>query len=357
MIEQLEIINHESHKNTILDFSPGLNVFIGATDAGKSSAFRAANLLFFNDPLGDSMLPLFWKGDMRITGKFSNPGCIISRLKGKGLNHYQVDNNEPINAGAGLPPGNIPELIGMDEVNFQTQIDRAFLMFESPGERGRILNKIAGLDDIDRVMSNAKSDELRLSRDYQTKKALLIDLEKEIEQFNDIETREQKLIVCEQFEKYIQNSWNKSKKLKGIIEKVKQVNIELEPLNNFLKCEPLVKEAETARRTIFEILGRVDRILSITRRIRRTDALLSELNDLPEREKKISELKGIFGKIAEGENKIKKLRKICSELGIIKKKESENDDQIKLLTSQIVIEKQKQPKICSKCGQVIKNDR
>lgn len=355
MIKSLELINHESHKHTILEFSPGLNVFVGATDAGKSSAFRAAYWLFFNRPLGDSMLPLFWKGDTRVIGTFSNPDCQITRMKGKGLNHYQLNDKDPINAGSGPPPDIIAEAIRMDDVNFQTQVDRAFLMFESPGERGRILNRIAGLDDIDRVMSNAKSDELRLSKEYQNKRALIEDLEAELKQFEDIEEREQKLLVCEQLEKHILNSWNRSRKLKGLIEKIKQVDSDLEAVEKVLKSEIAIKQARSLLESISEKASRVLRIRKIIARTRRIDGLLGELKAVPEIEERILELKGLEKKIVEHENRVKKIRRIIRQSSIISQREIEIENEMKLLETEIVKEKKNQPKICPACGQVVKN--
>lgn len=357
MIKSLELINHESHKHTVFEFSPGLNVFVGATDAGKSSAFRAAYLLFFNRPLGDSMLPLFWKGDTKVIANFPNPDCKITRMKGKGLNHYQLNDKDPINAGSGPPPDIIAEAIRMDDVNFQTQVDRAFLMFESPGERGRILNRIAGLDDIDRVMSNAKSDELRLNKEYQAKRALIDDLETELKQFEDIEEREQKLLVCEQLEKHILNSWNRSRKLKGLIEKIKQVDSDLEIVGKVLKSEIAIKEARKLLESISEKMNRVGRLIRIISRAKRIDALSKELEAVPQIEKRILELKELDGRIIEHRDRAKKLRRIIRQSSIISQREVEIENEMKLLETEITKEKKNQPKICPTCKQVIKYDR
>ena len=45
MIERLELIDFESHKNTVVDFSQGLNIITGNSDAGKSSLLRALRLV------------------------------------------------------------------------------------------------------------------------------------------------------------------------------------------------------------------------------------------------------------------------------------------------------------------------
>ncbi len=53
--KKLEIQNFESHKHTIIDFDPGINVFIGDSDSGKSSVLRALSWLCYNDIVNASI--------------------------------------------------------------------------------------------------------------------------------------------------------------------------------------------------------------------------------------------------------------------------------------------------------------
>ena len=41
MIKSVGIVNFQSHEETAIEFSPGLNVIAGGSDAGKSSILRA----------------------------------------------------------------------------------------------------------------------------------------------------------------------------------------------------------------------------------------------------------------------------------------------------------------------------
>ena len=40
MIKKLHLKNCQSHKDSLLEFSPRLNVFVGDTDSGKSAIIR-----------------------------------------------------------------------------------------------------------------------------------------------------------------------------------------------------------------------------------------------------------------------------------------------------------------------------
>lgn len=53
--KKLEIRNFESHKHTVINFDPGINVFIGDSDSGKSSILRALSWLCYNDIVNASI--------------------------------------------------------------------------------------------------------------------------------------------------------------------------------------------------------------------------------------------------------------------------------------------------------------
>jgi exonuclease SbcC len=183
MINGIRIINYESHKDTKLVFEPGLNVFVGESDKGKSGAFRAFDWARSNQPLGNGMLPLYWEGETCVEVRFDD-GPVVKRIKGK-QNQYQLWNPDLVfegNAGTDVPK-EIQTVFNMGDVNYQSQIDRAFLMFDTPGDRGRILNQIAGLDKIDSTLSAANSDILKLNREKNQLESTIEEKEKELIKF------------------------------------------------------------------------------------------------------------------------------------------------------------------------------
>ena len=55
-IKNLRIINFQSHKNTTMNFSNGLNVIVGESDVGKTAIIRALKWVLFNEPKGASFI-------------------------------------------------------------------------------------------------------------------------------------------------------------------------------------------------------------------------------------------------------------------------------------------------------------
>jgi DNA repair exonuclease SbcCD ATPase subunit len=47
MILSLHLVNFETHKDSLIEFSPGMNVIRGSTDQGKSTIRRALTYVVF----------------------------------------------------------------------------------------------------------------------------------------------------------------------------------------------------------------------------------------------------------------------------------------------------------------------
>ena len=54
MIKSLSIKNYQSHKDSYLEFSEGVNCILGGSDNGKTAIIRAINWIMTNRPLGES---------------------------------------------------------------------------------------------------------------------------------------------------------------------------------------------------------------------------------------------------------------------------------------------------------------
>jgi len=71
MIKTLSIQNYQSHKDSTLEFDPGVNVIVGSTDSGKTAIIRALRWLIWNRPNGDSFRST-WGGDTKVTESKKN---------------------------------------------------------------------------------------------------------------------------------------------------------------------------------------------------------------------------------------------------------------------------------------------
>lgn len=151
MLEKLTMTNFQAHKKTEIKFTPGVNVIVGPSDRGKSSIIRALQLIFFNRPGGKAYIRHGAK-ECRVDLEMAS-GDILSRVRTKSKNYYQVNDNDPLKApGRDVPP-EITNVCNMQEINFQGQHDSPFMLAETAGECGRMLNKCVDLTAIDTVLN------------------------------------------------------------------------------------------------------------------------------------------------------------------------------------------------------------
>lgn len=267
MITKLTLINHESHKNTVLDLHPGLNVFVGETDRGKSGVFRAFDKVLNNKPAGKRMLPLYWDGECQIILETDNTPA-ITRTISESKNTYQIGDKEPINAGTDCPAP-IAKLLNMSDINLQRQTERAFLMFDTAGDRGRTLNKIAGLDKIDSTLAAATSYMTKTKRAKDVQKGLITQYELDLEQYVNLDPIEEMVAEAEILEKSISEKTQEMALVATIVEK--RVNI-LSSIEKLRGCEILSQEIEKLGSVLPTISKLEGEIVNVTRiQARRTE--------------------------------------------------------------------------------------
>lgn len=155
MIRSVRIVNFESHRNTKLDFAPGVNVITGPSDNGKSAVLRALAWVATNRPAGDAHRS-HWGGETRVEVTLDD-GTIVSRVKSKDENSYYLNGVRLSGMGQDVPQ-QVAEALDLLPVNAQPQFDPHFLLPPvSPGEVARYLNQTVNLEVIDRAQSNANS--------------------------------------------------------------------------------------------------------------------------------------------------------------------------------------------------------
>jgi len=190
MIKGLEIKNFQSHKHTQIDFDPGVNVIIGATDAGKSAIFRSMLWALFNRPLGRGFIT---NGEENCSVKMVLNDCCITRTVSKTENHYKLDDTL-FKAIGRNPPEEILNAHALHrDLNIQTQIDPFFLLQSSSGDVAKYLNKVASLDIIDETIHNLHSKYHRVSQDVTKGTAYLGELHDELQSYEYLDETETEL--------------------------------------------------------------------------------------------------------------------------------------------------------------------
>jgi len=152
MLKSLSISNFQSHKNSILNFAPGVNCIVGESDSGKTAILRALNWIITNRPSGDAFRSS-WGGVTECRVDLTD-GNWIARTKDKDGNQYEL-NAEVMKAMGMTVPESIAKVLNLNSVNIQGQMDSPFLLASSAGEVAQTLNEVVGLEDIDKALTAA----------------------------------------------------------------------------------------------------------------------------------------------------------------------------------------------------------
>ena len=177
MIDYLKILNIQSHRRTKLDFVPGLNVIVGETDEGKSAILRAIKLLLTNKPTGDDIIRRERKKSYVAAGL---DGVPVTRRK-RPVNAYVIDGKKDEAFGVSIPE-HVAEFMNVSEINFHDQSDRPFMVFDTPGERGRIINRVVDITEIDRAIQSIRQTDREERRQIEDLESRITDLEDEREE-------------------------------------------------------------------------------------------------------------------------------------------------------------------------------
>jgi DNA repair protein SbcC/Rad50 len=180
MLKSLVIQNFQSHRDTLLELDPGVNLIIGQSDSGKTTIIRALKWLATNRPLGDSFVA--WGKDSMTVRVTTTDGTVISHSP-KTYMLLPSGKNASIQEWSAIGtsvPESVMQALNLSELSWQSQMDSPFLLSASPGEVARTLNEVADLDKIDSTLVNinrmARDNRAQLTETARSKQQLEIDL-------------------------------------------------------------------------------------------------------------------------------------------------------------------------------------
>ena len=263
MINSIRLQSFQSHKDTHLEFHEGVNVIVGDSATGKTAILRGMKWVMFNKPKGDSYRS-HWGGDIKIDIELDKD--TITRTKGETTNTYSLDDKIFKAFGQGVPD-EIVATFNMGSVNVQYQFDRHFLLADTPGEVAQYLNRIVGLDAIDRGMSNIASKSRKAEQDLSYAKKSLNEDEESLKEFDYIDKAEVGIEQLEKLQEAQQNLYDKEAQLShlvGEIEIVENVLIDMPDLGsasasieNLLLLEKKLNGLVVSKDDLLELLSNI----------------------------------------------------------------------------------------------------
>lgn len=195
-LKSARVRNFQSHKDTLVEFHPGVNVIIGPTDSGKSAFLRSLLWGMRNTPTGTAFRRK--RGGKTVVDLKFADHVFVSRIKHK-ENLYKLG-DEVFKSFKTSVPADIQTALNIDSANFQEQQDSPFLINETSGEVARYFNRIAGIEKIDVAQKTIQSEITKTNQTIGAKTEELEASKKALDSFSYLEEAEQQLTKLERNE-------------------------------------------------------------------------------------------------------------------------------------------------------------
>jgi chromosome segregation ATPase len=280
ILESVRIVNILSHKDTTIQFHPGVNALVGDSKTGKSNVFKALDWMFNNitSPSWE-MYQSYWGGDMLVETRWSNGNVIARGHDNKGnfyeLNELNRANKKELRAiGNGAPPQEVVNALNLSDVNFQSQMSSYYLLSNNSGEVARIVNKAVNLDVIDRAVSASEKKKFSIATSLKTTEASVERLSKQLTEFAYLDDMERDVILLEGIETKRTGVQKDISRLTSLRYNIDATDKKMDNISSILKAEQEITAAQKFP----------EKIDSIRKDIRKLQGISSQLKTGNEKE-------------------------------------------------------------------------
>lgn len=336
--KELTLKNFQSHKNSTIELSEGLNVITGPTDSGKSSIIRAIKLLVTNRPSGDS----YRTHDSKVTQVSASDGTsTVLRKKSSQLNQYLV-NGKSYKAIGSEVPSDVTSTLNLKPVNIQEQKDHFFLLNDTPGQVSKQLNEVAGLSGMDKSLMNVGTSIRSITSDIKYTEERITELEIEIEEVAWADDAQKLCTEILTLEKKRDTVQDKIDYLTNIIETVEDLKAEqanLLPVELFKDVDAILllkKELDSIAERKSTIQFHFERVKTLSRQQKELQLIDT------------TELQTLVDSMYEISNVRNKIIAIVDVLNRNKKRLATEDTRLKLIQDKL-----SQFNLCPTCGKPI----
>lgn len=339
MITRIELHNFQSHKDTVIDFTGGVNVITGESDNGKSAVIRAVRWVVENQPSGMDKVNSSWNDGFKnpLSVKIYTEDGWVERIRTKSRNGYAVckGDGKPVElsaVGRNVPP-EVTNFFNLSDVNFQWQLDPPYLLSKTSGEASRYLNEIVHLDSIDSLMSIADSDKRQLSSEQKAVESDIKTFTEQIESLN-----------------WVDDADSLYQRVKKLDEKCSEAEAQCSELNDLISRYNNLKSGLIDLDEVNKIVAEIDSIetvdyFELQRSISQYKELKDNYVDLDEVNRIVTEIDSII--VTDEETELNRTTVKYKEL---QKEVEELDGEIKSLMESL-------PEVCPYCGSRLEKGR
>ena len=292
---KLTLNNFKSHKDTVIDFGPGISIIVGENGAGKSSILDGISFALFKQHSGkkiDDLVRITKDKNshetMSVTLEFESNGkkykVIRNRSRASKAELYVMDSDggtTRISSGDKAVNSEIQSILEMDGDLFLNAIyiqqgEIANLVGKTPSEKKQLIGKLLGIEGLEKAWKNS----LSLINIYENQKSELVGRTASTSELSDdLKTKKVTLEEIKVKGSGLEKEIKELENLKSIKEKEKLEMDEAKSTFDKLNTQ-LTGEEENTKRVIDDIRK-----------------FQEQLEDLKSKEKRMNELEGFSIKL------------------------------------------------------------
>lgn len=238
MIKSIRGRDFQSHKDSTIEFGPGVNCIVGTSDSGKTSILRMLYWVLTNRPTTTSFIRTgsgsvgkrgaahLGTAEVDVVVQRDGVEIAINRRKGHEENSCKVGKKDFNTLGKDVPE-EVLEALNLQEINIQRQRDPAFLIDDSPGQVAAAFNRYTDLDKVDGIVGSLSSDIRQATMDKKRYEGDIEDIEKQLKTFDYLKDMEDFVSALEEVEGEIDAACDKEGDLSALLSHVQATTIDL----------------------------------------------------------------------------------------------------------------------------------
>jgi len=235
MIKQLEIKNFQSHRDTCLDFVPGVNVIVGKSQSGKTAILRALQWVCFNRPRGNRFVSIFSKNKRAFAKVEFDNEVIVELSKTKNETIYSLKKKgegKVFKKFSSDVPDLVREAINLGSINIQNQLEEPFLVLDNGGRIAQEIAKITQIEKVDKWLSALNSMYLKTNQNVKFLKKEKEEISKKLKKLKNLDVVQERLQAGEKIERKLNLSYQKWRFLSDWLNEFEMIKLEIEKLSS-----------------------------------------------------------------------------------------------------------------------------
>lgn len=247
MLKEVQIKNFQSHRDTNLKFSSGINGVIGDSISGKTAILRAIRWVVENRPLSFRFQSDFAKKEDATSTQLVFDDCKVKLSKNKSNSTYTIkeeDKTQSFSKFKTKVPDVIKNKINLSDINFQNQLDAHFLITSSGGKIAKAISHITQADKIIVWIQKITKELSTLKIKKKIIKKDIEEIDRKLAGFEELQDLDKIISKIEKLQSKKEKIENRYCQIEDLSLQIKEVQDNIKEQEGYLRAKPYIKKIE-----------------------------------------------------------------------------------------------------------------